>query len=79
MHGMDLWKWLFHLGSPFVCSLILLADFHTQVEGAEWSNSAQPLPWQRPWDGDRSGQQRSALSMLQAVAYNLGLNLGLMG
>ena len=63
MHGMDLWKWLFHLGSPFVCSLILLADLHT----LRWKELRPTLPspcsWQRPWDGDRSGQQRSALSM----------------
>ena len=63
MHGMDLWKWLFHLGSPFICSLIPLANFHT----LRWKELRPTLPspcsWQRPWDGDRSGQQRSALSV----------------
>ena len=51
------------LGSLFVWSLTPLADLHT----LRWKELRPTLPspcsWQRPWGGDRSGQQWSALSL----------------
>ena len=66
------------LGSLFVWSLTPLADLHT----LRWKELRPTLPspcsWQRPWGGDRSGQQWSALS-LPGSGSQLGSESGLMG
>ena len=78
MHGIGLGKWLFHLNSLFICSITPPADLHT----LRWKELRPTLPspcsWQKPWGGDRPGQQWSALS-LPGSGSQPGSESGLMG
>ena len=78
MHGIGLGKWLFHLNSLYICSITSLANLHT----LRWKELRPTLPspcsWQKPWGGDRPGQQWSALS-LPGSGSQPGSESGLMG